>query len=261
MSENFTFKKGESPLVITAIHDGHKVRDELKGLFNLSDAERLREEDPFTGRWTNISENSIVVHHSRFEADVNRPREKAVYQNPEDAWGLEVWNTKLSGEILHRSLAVYDSFYEEAATYFDELLSRHRHVIVYDIHSYNHKRDGIDTEADPLENPEINLGTQNMDRELWSPVIESFTQAFRSYDFEGRSLDVRENIKFKGGYFGKWLFERYGSAICPISIEFKKIFMDENTGEGDEGRIKSLSTVIRSSVDPVLTALSQIGKS
>src|SRR5690606_31171683 len=104
MSENFTFQKGNSPLVITAIHDGHEVRDELKGLFNLDEAARLREEDPFTAVWADISENKIIVHHSRFEADVNRPREKAVYQNPEDAWGLEVWNRKLSGEILHRSL-------------------------------------------------------------------------------------------------------------------------------------------------------------
>jgi N-formylglutamate deformylase len=261
MSENFTFQKGDSPLVITAIHDGHGVRDEIKGLFALSEEARLREEDPFTGIWTDIWENRIVVHHSRFEADVNRSREKAVYQHPEDAWGLEVWNRKLSGEILRRSLSEYDSFYQAAEIYFDELFSKNKYVIVYDLHSYNHRREGSDLEADPRENPEINLGTQNMNGELWRPVIEALTKSFRSFNFEGRSLDVRENIKFKGGYFGKWLYERYGSAICPISIEFKKIFMDEHTGAGDASRISQLSAVIESSIEPVLAALQQIANS
>jgi len=260
MRENFTFKKGDSPLVITAIHDGHTVRDELNRLFALSEEERLREEDPYTGSWANISDSRVIVHHSRFEADVNRPREKAVYQLPEDAWGLEVWKAKLSPEILERSLQVYDDFYEAAKIYFDELISQNRKIIVYDIHSYNHRRDGIETEANSFENPEINLGTQNMDREFWQPVVEKLIQSFQTFNYEGRNLDVRENIKFKGGYFGKWLFERYGKAICPISIEVKKIFMDEHTGKGDEKNIHLISAMVDSSIKPVLKVLNEIGE-
>ncbi len=260
MYENFTFRKGDSPLVITAIHDGHTVREELNNLFALGEAERLREEDPFTGNWTNFSDNRIIVHHSRFEADVNRPRDKAVYQLPEDAWGLEVWKAKLSPEILERSLKVYDDFYEAAKIYFDELLSQNRKIIVYDIHSYNHRRDGIELEANPSENPEINLGTQNMDRAYWQPVVDKLVESFRTFNYEGRNLDVRENIKFKGGYFGKWLFERYGMAVCPISIEFKKFFMDEHTGKGNEKSINLISDMVNSSIKPVLKVLSEIGK-
>lgn len=260
MSKNFTFKNGDSPLVITAIHDGHDVRDELKGLFSLGEGERLREEDPFTAIWTNLSDNRIIVHHSRFEVDVNRPKDKAVYQIPKDAWGLKVWHKKLSPEILERSLKVYDDFYVAAKGYFDELFSQNRKIIVYDLHSYNYRRDGKNLEADPFGNPEINIGTQNMDRKIWKPVVDTLVECFSTFNYDGRNLDVRENIKFKGGYFGKWLFEQYGQAICPISIEVKKIFMDEHTGKGFEKNINLISEMIDSSIRPVLKTLKEIGK-
>lgn len=255
MAGYFTFVQGNSPLVITAIHDGHKVRNELKGLFSLNEAARLREEDPFTGIWAGFSDNRIIVHHSRFEVDINRPREKSVYQIPEDAWGLKVWKVKLSPEILKKSLQIYDDFYLAAARYFDELFTQKREIVVYDIHSYNYRREGRETEADPFENPEINLGTQNMNSEIWKPVVEILVKSFRNFNYESRSLDVRENLKFKGGYFGKWLFERYGKAICPISIEFKKFFMDEHTGEGCEKSINLISKMIESSIPPVKKVL------
>ena len=260
MAKNFTFIKGDTPLVITAIHDGHLVRDELRDLFSIDEAGRLREEDPFTGTWANIWDNRILVHQSRFEADVNRPREKAVYQVPDDAWGLEVWKTKVPPEILERSFKVYDDFYEAAKIYFDELISQNGKIIVYDIHSYNYRRDGTEVEAEPFENPEINLGTKNMDRELWNPVVETLMDCFRSFDYNGRSLDVRENVKFQGGYFGKWLYGQYGKSICPISIEFKKNFMDEHTGKGNDKDIKLISDMVHLSIKTTLKALKEIGK-
>ena len=47
MSEkSWIIEEGESPIVATAIHSGHKVESELEKLYAISDAERLREEDP-----------------------------------------------------------------------------------------------------------------------------------------------------------------------------------------------------------------------
>ncbi|MCL6261011.1 N-formylglutamate amidohydrolase [Aquiflexum sp. TKW24L] len=253
MTHYFTFIKGVSPLVMTAIHEGHAVREELRALFSLDEQGRLREEDPFTGTWANKWDNRIIVNHSRFEVDVNRPREKAVYQVPDDAWGLEVWKKPLSPDDLERSFQVYDDFYSAAKKYFDELFSTHDKIIVFDIHSYNHQREGII--ADPSANPDVNLGTDNMNREVWQPVLNSLMVSFRAFDYGGRNLDVRENIKFKGGYFGKWLFEQYGDDICPISIEFKKIFMDELTGKGFENDIRLISEIVYSSTYLVLETL------
>lgn len=258
MPDSYTFKKGTSPIVATAIHQGHQTRDTLNDVFNLTEEERLREEDPFTERWTTFTDNSIVVHHSRFEVDVNRPREKAVYQVPEDAWGLKVWKNSLNENAVHDSLKIYDDFYAQVKKYFDELFLMHENIIVYDVHSYNHRRESVDKQADTAENPEINVGTQNMETNAWHPLVQALMDHFKKFDYNGRQLDVRENVKFKGGYFGKWLYEEYGNKICPISIEFKKFFMDEWTGEGFDEDISLVSSMLQSSAKPVLQELQKI---
>ncbi len=40
---------GKGPIVATAIHNGHDVRPEVRELLAISEEDRLREEDPFTG--------------------------------------------------------------------------------------------------------------------------------------------------------------------------------------------------------------------
>ncbi len=91
--------EGNGPVVAVALHDGHEVRADVAALFAISEADRRREEDPFTATWTKIADTQIVVQRSRFEFDLNRPREKAVYLKPTDAWGLNIWQTKPSPEI------------------------------------------------------------------------------------------------------------------------------------------------------------------
>ena len=43
---------GDSPVIATAIHDGHHLRTDVAAVIRLDDSARLREEDPFTGEWT-----------------------------------------------------------------------------------------------------------------------------------------------------------------------------------------------------------------
>jgi N-formylglutamate deformylase len=255
MEKTYAFQLGNSPIVAAAIHEGHLVRPELEDLFALNAEERLREEDPFTARWVACTDNQIIVQHSRFETDVNRPRNKAVYQLPEDAWGLQVWKKPLSTEVINRSYQLYDQFYADLKIYFDKLFQQHDKIVVYDIHSYNHRRDSKEMMADAVENPEINIGTKNLDGKSWRPLLDAMMESFRAFDYDGRSLDTRENIKFKGGYFGEWLYTLYGSKICPVSIEFKKFFMDEWTGKPFEKDIQLISQLLQQSIAPVSQAL------
>ncbi len=197
--------EGDSPLVATAIHDGHDLRDDVASLMRLEEQIRLREEDPFTGIWTAVAETRLVARRSRFEMDLNRPREKAVYLDPEDCWGLQVWKERPSPEIVERSLAQYDAFYAELRGLFKDLEKRFGRFVVFDIHSYNHRRNGAGSASEnPEENPEVNVGTGTMNRENWSPIVERFINDLRSFDFLGRKLDVRENVKFKGGNLARW---------------------------------------------------------
>lgn len=242
----------------TAIHNGHQIRPELLPYLNLLESERLREEDPYTTEWLQISDNTIKVDTSRFEVDVNRPRDKAVYTKPEDSWGLQLWKEDVPAEVMEKSLLAYDHFYQQMADHFDRLLEKHDWLVIYDFHSYNFRREGVDRYASPEENPEINIGTKNMDRTLWAPVVDTLLKCFGEYNFEGRHLDVRENVKFKGGYFSQWIHEHYGDRVCPLAIEVKKFFMDEWTGEADENHLKHLRALFIDSMLPVRKAANQI---
>lgn len=81
----FSLTTGPGPLVVTAVHEGHAAHADTLAHFALDDAERLREEDPFTADLTAVAETRIVGYRSRFEVDLNRPPEKAVYRTPDDA--------------------------------------------------------------------------------------------------------------------------------------------------------------------------------
>jgi len=74
----FEIHRGQGPLLATSVHDGHEMRESLLPLLALSDAERLREEDPFTSQWTSVCPNRIVPRRSRFEVDLNRAPSQAI---------------------------------------------------------------------------------------------------------------------------------------------------------------------------------------
>jgi N-formylglutamate deformylase len=242
-------EQGDGPLVATAIHDGHELREEVASLTALSDAERLREEDPYTGDWTKLAPTRLIARRSRFEMDLNRPREKAVYAVPADAWGLDLWKSPPSEALLRRSLDQYDAFYAELSRVLEERIERFGGAVVLDLHTYNHRREGPDgPAADPDENPEVNVGTGTLNRDRWGDVVDRCMVDLRDFDFMGRSLDVRENVKFRGGNMSRWINEKFGSKACSIAIEFKKFFMDEWSGELDPKAHDAIAAALRSTV-------------
>jgi N-formylglutamate deformylase len=260
MNEFVTIKlDGQMPLLAAAIHSGHALSGEVAGYFALSESDQLREEDPFTWIWTGISENRIIAHLSRFEFDLNRPPEKAVYLEPSDSWGLKVWRGRLPDGVISRSLERYKEIYLNFRVAVTELINTFGKIVVFDLHSYNHRRGG--PEAPPEEsamNPEINLGTGTLDRGYWAPIVDRFISDLRGFDFSGRHLDVRENIKFKGGHFPRWIHETFDKSVCCLSIEVKKFFMDEWTGEPDHTVINTISNALKSTLPGVLGELSNI---
>ncbi len=226
--------RGEGPLVAAAIHDGHEVRPELLPLVALSEPDRLREEDPYTGLWSELAPTRIVAHRSRFEVDLNRPRDKAVYLRPDDAWGLRVWHDALPNAVLERSYRLYDGFYQEVEALLGGLIERYGRVLVLDLHTYNHRRGGPQAPPDAADaNPAVNVGTSNMDLRKWGPVAQRFEDSLRSVLHEGRPLDVRRNVKFQGGHFAQWVHRTFPEAACAPAVEVKKVFMDEWTGQLD----------------------------
>ena len=255
-NEEVTAAAENKPVVAAAIHDGHILRAEVAALTALSDAERLREEDPYTGRWTAVAGTRVVGLVSRFEVDLNRPRDKAVYRVPADAWGLNVWKSELPEDIYQRSLAEYDNFYEGMSKLLTALTIRYGRLVILDLHSYNHRRNGPDgPPADEAANPQVNIGTGTLNRELFGSVVDRFMKDLRGYDFPGGKLDVRENVKFQGGYFSRWVHEKFPASVGVIAVEFKKFFMDEWSGEPEMTAIDAIEQALASTVPGITEEL------
>ena len=262
MSEQtYRIHMGEGPLVATAIHAGGGLREETHARVALDEAERLREEDPFTDLWTDVAPTRVIGTRSRFEVDLNRPREKAVYRTPEDAWGLHVWkHATIPDDVADRSLAQYDAFYQALDSLYTEIAERHGTFVVYDLHTYNHRRQGPDgPEADADGNPQVNIGTGTLqNRDKFAGLIDRFIRELSSFDFPGGKLDVRENVKFFGGQHPRWAHQRFPDQACVLAVEFKKFFMDEWTGEPDMTLVDAIGEALRATVPGVLDELSKL---
>jgi N-formylglutamate amidohydrolase len=255
MRDAWSFGESVLPLVMTAIHAGHDLRPELAGRIALDPLARRREEDPFTDRVTAAGGRPVVVHRSRFEVDLNRPRYSCVYRNPDEAWGLQVWREPLTEEQIERSRRLHDAFYALFAGFLDDLAEQGPFVVL-DIHSYNHRRDGAEHPAAPeAGNPEVNLGTGWLDRPRWGHLVDRFTADLSEQVVAGHRLDVRENVRFQGGYLTRWVQERYGDRGCAIAVELKKVFMDEWTGARDDVHLDELTAAFTASVPLLLGEL------
>lgn len=237
------------PLACTAIHNGHLLSPEIKKNLAVSEEIQLYEEDPFTKRFTEGCGNTIIANFSRFEVDLNRSPDKCIYLKPEDAWGLKTRKNPPSDFAISQSLEKYHGFYTEAKSYFSEIDKKFGRFFVYDIHSYNHHRLGPEVDFDDPElNPEIIIGTNNMP-EKWFPLVKKIQNKLTSFDYFGRSLDARINVKFPGGYFSKWIHNNFPGSACCIAIEFKKIWMDEWTAEIYEDKLQKLIETLHSTFD------------
>lgn len=253
----FTVVVGEGPVVATAIHDGHEVRPDVAAHLALPDSARLREEDPYTGAWTTIVPSSVVVHRSRFEVDLNRPRDAAIYLEPSQAWGLHVWGSPLPKAAHMRSLTIYDEFYRAMFSFFQSLARRYGKFVVLDLHSYNHRRDGADgPTASPGDNPDINVGTGTMDRQRWRPVVEQFLHDLQCFEWQSPIRKVGENVRFRGGHFPRWIHETFPDHGCALAVEVKKFFMDEWTGRLDAEQHVLVRDALASTLPGILDALS-----
>lgn len=250
----WVWRCGEGPLLATAIHAGSELRDEAARLTGLRPEERRREEDPFTGAWTDVAETSVVFRRSRFEVDVNRPRPRAVYLQPEDCWGLPLWRAAPPSDFIARSCALYDAFYAELERECRRLIERHGHVVVLDLHSYNHRRLGPDAPAaDPRGNPEVNVGTASLDRRRWGRLVDRFVA-----DVCTAGFDARENIRFTGAQLAAWVHQRFPAKGCCLAVDVKKIYMDEHTGAVDQRMLDRLHGAFAGAVPGLIAEAARV---
>lgn len=213
-----------------ALHCGSNVRQELWGAMEVTAGDRFREEDPYTELLIEDFPIRIIARDSRFEYDLNWEIEKSIYAPGEKKWGLQVWNRKLTDDERERTYNKFREFHAllDMATEF--MLGSGSPVIIFDMHSFCYQRDQK-TDWNRDGKPVINLGTRYIDRKFFTPLIDNFLEGISETVIEGHPLRVAENELFPGGYLTRKYSQLHNQKVLVLAIEYKKIFMDEWSGD------------------------------
>ena len=216
---SFTLKIDEYvPYACGAVHDGHQFRKELWENCIHTEYERWFEEDPETKEMVKTHPIIIAGCDSRFEYDLNREPERAIY---EDAWGKQLWHNPLTTEMKEKSLAKHANFYKVIHALISKLEDKFGVCIVYDMHSYNWKR--WDREV-----PTWNLGTSNVDKNRFGNEIESWRAILEKTPLpNGIKSTSKINDTFQGnGYFLKFITQNFENTLV-LATEIAKIYCNE----------------------------------
>ena len=258
VQSRYHFEDTLNPVLALAIHNGHDLPEALLPYSGVDEDIRFREEDPYTDSFAALFPNHIVVETSRFAVDLNRPIQRAIYQKPEDAWGLTVRSKPMNEDILQALQQGYQQWYDVLKYEVDRMLSFHPFIVVLDLHSFNHRRGGAQAEPDPqIENPDIILGRNNMPEEYY-PYIEQLRLKLDGLDLLEHKLDVRCDVKFPGGQLSRWLHQNYPGQLICIAVEFKKIFMDEWSGTLNPSMFSLLRSSFQTAINSWLTELPKL---
>jgi N-formylglutamate deformylase len=91
-------------------------------------------------------------------------------------------------------------------------------------------------------------------------VVDGFISELGERVVRGHALDVRENVRFQGGYFARWIHGRYSDVGVALAIELKKTFMDEWTGEIDAEHLAELHCALGAAAAKSTEAFSELDR-
>ena len=216
---SFTIKIADYvPYVCAAVHDGHGFRKALWPKCLHSEYDRWYEEDPSTKDMIDSQPIVIAGLDSRFEYDLNRDPENAIY---EDAWGKKLWKIPLTANERAESMDKHKNFYAVVDALIETLLAIHGKTLVIDMHSFNRKR--WDREV-----PTWNLGTANIDNARYGDLAESWSQKLGKLQLpNGIKSTAGINDTFEGnGYFLKHITQKFDNTLV-LATEISKVYCDE----------------------------------
>lgn len=226
------------PFACFAIHDGHQIREELEGKILLSDYERWYEEDPNTFEFISSLPICIQAKDSRYEYDLNRPPEEAIY---DIAWGKKVWDSPLPAALKKRSLHKHANFYKITSALVKKLEGKFGSALLLDVHSYNYQR--IERDC-----PVFNLGTSLITDDRYRKTIDFFLEKLSTIDLHTVPVSVAENDVFQGkGYLQRFINSKFKNTLV-LATEIKKVYVDELSGEPYPLIIEKLANEFKNAV-------------
>lgn len=210
------------PIICAAIHNGHRLRADLQKSFLLNKQDRFYEEDPFTDELISSFPIQLIGNDSRFEYDLNRAKTLSTYFK--SAWDKQVWTKALTPKQRAASHSKHQAFYNVLEVIIATIEKQFKNAIVFDIHSYNHKRIEANT-------PTFNIGSGQIDVERWGNVVNKFEQQLNKITLPNLAVRAATDEVFQGrGYLITHVNAHFDNTLV-LPTEVKKVFMDESTGE------------------------------
>ncbi|MDF1761050.1 MAG: flavohemoglobin expression-modulating QEGLA motif protein [Coxiellaceae bacterium] len=210
------------PYICTAIHSGHNMPEKLQEICNLTEDERLQEEDPYTGQILESFPLTLISHDSRYEYDLNRDQNSCIY---EEAWGKKVWRKKRTDSDKLDSLKKHSIYYSILKEILDVLEKKFGGVLLIDLHSYNWKVRSYDYA------PVFNIGTKQINTKRWGKVLSVLEKHISEIDLPNLEVSCERNVVYKGeGYQAAFVSQHVSNTLI-VPLEIKKIYMDELCGE------------------------------
>ncbi|MFS4468239.1 N-formylglutamate amidohydrolase [Maribacter sp. 2210JD10-5] len=239
VTEDYSFMikiDGYAPYVCGAVHDGHQFRKSLWENCLHTEYDRWYEEDPCTKEMVQSHPIVIAGLDSRFEYDLNRAPETAIYH---DAWGKQLWKSPLPEAEREHSLQKHQNFYQVVHALVEKIQSKYGKALVFDMHSYNWKR--WDREV-----PTWNLGTANIDNERYGHLAESWSAKLGTIKLPNAIKSTSKiNDTFQGnGYFLKYITQNFKNTLV-LATEISKIYCDEYTGILYPEVVRSVETQLK----------------
>jgi uncharacterized protein (TIGR02421 family) len=211
-----------APIICAAIHNGHRLRSDLKKSFLLTSEERFFEEDPYTDELISSFPIQIIGNDSRFEYDLNRAKTLSTYFKT--AWDKQVWQKPLTQKQRAKSHSKHQAFYNVLEAIVTVIEKQFNNAIVFDIHSYNYKRIEKDT-------PTFNIGGGQIDVERWGNVVNQFEKQLNKIELPNLSVRAATDEVFHGrGYLITHINAHFDNTLV-LPTEVKKVFMDEASGD------------------------------
>ncbi len=223
--------KAYQPLIGLAVHAGHRLREELQTKMGIDEDDRRYDEDTHSDYFIEDFPIQLIGLDSRYEYDIDRKRDQAVYLKPFQCWGKKVWQMPPSKEELAISYQKYDEAHELIEFFVEQILAYFHKAVVIDLHTYSFKRQMYGAKSASL--PIFNIGTTRIDRNRHGKFVDALMEDLKKLQLNGSAVTVLENDVFKGdGAVVTEIAKKFPEAT-PLPLDIKKVFMDEATGRID----------------------------
>ena len=249
MTDVFTFREGDTPLLISVPHDGRRVPPGVHARMTTA-GRALPDTDWYVAGLYDFAQeigaSTLVANYSRYVVDLNRPADDEALYPGQLATGLCPVRTFSgediyleggvdSDEIAARTELYWRPYHDRIAQTLQHLRQRHGYALLWDAHS-------IPSEVPRLfegQLPELNIGTY-AGASCGAPIQEAVVAAAAASQYSHVL-----NGRFQGGFITR-NYGRPQEHVHAVQLEIaQRVYMDEAGGTLDATKASRLRDTLR----------------